>query len=461
MIINTIINTIIFQKKKKLFIEKDYFNIKDIKKNPYYLKYKKNCTYDVYLEAIKIDAKIIRYVNPKIKDYEKLCVEALKNNHFYAIKFLNPTMEDYNLWCMKAIEEDPKNIQYVNPHIKNYRELYIKALENNLNVIKYINPKIEDYNLWCIKAVEKNSKNLEYIPFEYQTYDMCLDAIKKMGIVIKFVNPEIQKYRELCIEAVNTDINSIQYIPKEYQTYDMCLKIVKGRERGILIQYINPEIEKYRELCIEAVNTDINSIQYIPKEYQTYDMCLKIVKERGPLFQYINPEIEKYKELCVIVIENDFWNFSKIPFKYQSYDICLKAVNKHPSTIVYVNPEIENYEELCIKAINNDNYYLFKINPLYIKNYGELCLNVIKINPYKLNLIKPEYQTYELCLEAVKIDYITAIHILNNDIIDKIYDYIRQTHNIYKNYTNNEIRNDIYMINEDREYEYYENFENM
>ena len=71
---------------------------------------------------------------------------------------------------------------------------------------------------------------------------------------------------------------NLRNVPKNKQTYDMCLESVKADWEQL--QFVD---ERYRteDLCREAIEQNGFAIQFVTK--QTPELCLKAVRHRGHL----------------------------------------------------------------------------------------------------------------------------------------------------------------------------------
>ena len=81
--------------------------------------------------------------------------------------------------------------------------------------------------------------------------------------------------------------------------------------------------------------------------------------------------------------------------KWDDHDYCLEMVKKDGLNIVYVKNQTE---DICLEAFNsNERAYVFIVNK-WPKVY---CAMVKKWIGYFI-LVPPEFQTPEICIEAIK-----------------------------------------------------------
>ena len=70
-------------------------------------------------------------------------------------------------------------------------------------------------------------------------------------------------------------------VPKEKQTYKMCLESVRADENDMLnpqLKKVN-EIYRTKELCLEAVRNNGFALRFVKE--QTPEICLEAVKKTG------------------------------------------------------------------------------------------------------------------------------------------------------------------------------------
>ncbi len=100
------------------------------------IRHVKNQTYDLCYLAVESDSSAFEYVDKKLQTTE-LCIIAIKHKH--------------------KIFDDPFNIQYVREDLLTY-------------------------DLWKI-ALEHNGMSIKYMDLDYQTYELCLLAVKNKQII--------------------------------------------------------------------------------------------------------------------------------------------------------------------------------------------------------------------------------------------------------------------------------------
>ena len=120
---------------------------------------------------------------------------------------------------------------------------------------------------------------LEELPIEEQTYEICLEHMKKYGYSFHKVKEEFKTY-ELCIEAVKRDGNNLRYVKDEYHTPEMILTAIKAY--GENLQYVKKNMITL-ELSSIAIEKNHNNL-VILYYHKMFDLC-KYFYDRGYYIQ--------------------------------------------------------------------------------------------------------------------------------------------------------------------------------
>jgi hypothetical protein len=104
-------------------------------------------------------------------------------------------------------------------------------------------PDVTDHSD-TIAAVLDNPWLIQHI--HDQTDDICLTAVKRIGITLQFVNNQTE---EICLAAVNTFPYALQYVRD--QTEAICIAAVK--RNPFAIKCVNNQTEA---ICAAALHTD-------------------------------------------------------------------------------------------------------------------------------------------------------------------------------------------------------------
>jgi len=144
-------------------------------------------TESLCLTAIKIDSLELKYVDPKISNYDVLCEIALKKNGL-------------------ALEHVP-----LYKKSEDFYKLYKIALANNGLALKYV-PFLQRTDELCKIAITNNGLALEHVPLK--TDELCKIAITNNGLALEHVP---LKTDELCEIAFNNNKDAYYFAPEHMQ----------------------------------------------------------------------------------------------------------------------------------------------------------------------------------------------------------------------------------------------------
>lgn len=127
--------------------------------------------------------------------------------------------------------------------------------------------------------------------------------VKYNGNALKYVPPCYQS-KEMCIDAVNQDVNNIHFI--HHDKYDIFLELVKIN--GLLLEHVK---NQSLELCLEAVKNNGMALKYVID--QTPEICLCAVKNNGLALEFVKKQS--------LVIINEACKQNKEAYKYKYHYI--------------------------------------------------------------------------------------------------------------------------------------------
>lgn len=380
--------------------------LEQIKKNPNNIKDIENPTEDLCIYAIRIDYRVLRFINNQSIN---VCTKAIKINYkslkyvkdqtipiiIHAIR-INPKafkyIDDQNdkiyEICAginyKIIDyaKFPRNIErYIPDHLKykylSDKEIYMDMKRtHSYSFIKFIDDP--SFNL-CKMVIDINICNLNFI--QNPTIELCSYAIKKDYCSLRYIKNQTL---ELCILAININRKAIEYVDKKlfsqiYEYYDFDntwpeIRFLRNKDFPINFDY-----------CIS--NTWI--FQYLT--FSKYDihwgMLVNLVK-KGRYDKYF---LNLNNELDILIIKLDPYLLKYVNNKTK--ELCLEAIKLCASLIASIdNPD----RDLCIEAIKKDPFSL-----QYIKKQDlEMCKLAVSLNP--LSFRYAQVQDKEMCINAAK-----------------------------------------------------------
>lgn len=114
------------------------------------------------------------------------------------------------------------------------KELYNRAIINNPNSIKYMITRYMTMDLVKI-SMKYNVFNLKHVPNKFKSYNIYKHAFISNGSSLKYFTNTYKFNRMHLIElysyATNSDSRAIEFVPREYQTYYMCINVLRRNKR--------------------------------------------------------------------------------------------------------------------------------------------------------------------------------------------------------------------------------------
>lgn len=316
-------------------------------------------TEEISIKCILHHFACVEYLPEKYKNdtfYTKLIGEVKsKTDNFYWFENIDPKTMSKELFEKTIIEN---NITKINPNTpKNYitKQVAITISQNlNNEIPKKILDMPEVYN----EIAELGQA--DFIPEDKFTMDICKKLIKSRKYRIlkkipeKFKTPELYKYivEESCF-------NYLTDVPEEYLTVEIVKDYIK---EGFVYSFKEiPEgfhSTEIAELLVESVPDKIN----IPKEFQTEELCKKILdrydKNKYEWFLILKNCKYKTQEAINYAVQN----FSNaIELEGLNEEQIKKSIERYPLNVLkapewFFNAERKNSDinEISIESINMD-----------------------------------------------------------------------------------------------------------
>jgi len=141
-----------------------------------------------------------------------------------------------------------------------------------------------------------------------------------------------------------------EFMNPKYQTYKLCLDLVK--KSGHLLQYVKKEFKTDEMYNIALDQSGIN-IEYIDFEDQTPERCLKAIKQSGYSIKYIDP-IKLTPELCLMAIKESGSALEYVPADKQTPELCKIALKD--------GKYIEKFVKIPMSYQRSTKQYIFPSN---------------------------------------------------------------------------------------------------
>lgn len=348
----------------------------------------------VWLKAVAIDAKNIRFIAPEILNQpdeltdlvvansavlthipehlitKELCFKAFYSHHF-SLKDLPPRYICHEI-AVKACSKKASNFLYV-PEIIISRDLVnlmvskasseemleafrhspkhfleekvlAKILCKNIKVIRLIEPKLLTKTLFLqIAHAIQEFSYIKYMPASVYDEELCRELIRINSRFLEFIPPEFKRM-ELCLQALNHDGQALAYIPKVLHSealYEAALK-----KNGLALKHI-PMPWRDMELPTLAVSQNGLALEFVPDDLKTYDMCQKAVSSNPNAF---------------------YW----VPAVYRSKELVKNAVTSKPEIYEHLPPYLKTYELTELVLMLDQRMAAFAPDAMQYKSVGEL-----------------------------------------------------------------------------------------
>lgn len=234
------------------------------------------------------------------------------------------------------------------------RELFDRPVEYSRNRNEY-RFSIEgiNYRFKYFLRLSNRAISVQFCELERDSDRNCTYDITNSGNHIKVFSTVVSIMREV-MEEISPII--VHFTAEEESRKKLYLRMVKSLipswklytrrdEDGMLVfSVVDPRITK--EELVRLVISDISSItlQLLPKEFYTYDLCLEIIRQFGTSYFELIPTPaeklddgwpEKYKRLCMDLVSNSGSRLRFIPIEYRDYDICLAAARDDAASVFH------------------------------------------------------------------------------------------------------------------------------
>ena len=222
-------------------------------------------------------ARKLTLLNKKTKNNEPFTIEE--------IKFIWELEEDI-IGFGWSFDERIEKIRKTRDRKKDFSintKIALAAVQQDGRNLKYINPDIEEYRKIVIVAIKKNPFALQFVPENIEGYkEIALIAIQQSGLALKYVfQKKIDK--EIALAAVQQNGLALEYVPKELIDKEIALAAVQ--QDGYALYYVPKDIEGYKEIAIAAIQQNPYALEFVPEDIEGYEevleMAKKIIKEEN------------------------------------------------------------------------------------------------------------------------------------------------------------------------------------
>lgn len=366
-------------------------------------------TEELILTAIRQNGFAIKYVSEnKLKD--EFILEAVRNNGMVLELIKNQT-EDI---CIESVKQNWKYLKFVKDECRTAAVFKAATIQSKGSdeFIKYLS------NMIYTEAVKQNPKNIAKIPRDCITAEMANIAILDDGLNIKYVDKKLRT-KDMCMDAVENNINAFDYLSETELTSDICFEVVKENARKYF--YLIPDRLKVHRIIEIALQQDGMILQYVKNKANKRECSIAV--EQNPLAIEYVPNKFKTPKMCNKASEKDYRTLRYIPTLKQTENMVINSIKNNKIIGQDICIKIESH--LVYETLVKKDGMLLKAIPVRNRTV-DLCEFAVDNNPYAIRYTKKN-QSESMCLKAVKYDPILLryvsnpteemIHILENYIV--------------------------------------------
>ena len=177
---------------------------------------------------------------------------------------------------------------------------------------------------------------IQYIPKNNRKYDFIKTAITTDGYVLRLLDDD-EKTLEICAIAISNNIYNLRFVPEKIMTKDFLIYAIYCDYNALRI--IENQTE---EICLFAMEKSPFSI-YLIKD-KTEKIMLKAIKVKG---LYKDKNMPQYYNAVLAYIKENGNSLQYIRREYKTYEVCKAAIDNSAFAVKYVPKKIlEKYPEL-------------------------------------------------------------------------------------------------------------------
>ena len=239
-------------------------------------------------ESQNIEEEMLDILESKLKEMDFLVPEDIEKNLLIVHDLRNLV-----LIKKKTINNIPLTTQEImGLYTKKYgfgweQDSLVNKILERRNAIKDYR-SIDDHKLKVEWIGKMNSLVLLDKKGFVDDYDVALEIVRRSHWALKYVNPTINGYGKIVLEAVYQSANLLAY--REYNTNSDLLRDT--------LEYVTPDTECYREIALEVVSKDGDLVRFFSPESEYYkEIAMLAVKTNDSAIKYIKDKKIK-EELC-------------------------------------------------------------------------------------------------------------------------------------------------------------------
>jgi hypothetical protein len=187
-------------------------------------------------------------------------------------------------------------------------------------------------------------------------------------------------------------------------TFDEKIYLEAVKNNGLSLQYVPDNMKTY-EICLEAVKNNHYSLEFVPDDLLTKDIVYAAYSQKSSFIMQLGTQLGQRLGLATISLIDDksmiinpntltFTSDTKITPK-----IAFLLVQIDGLALTFVPDNMKTYE-ICLEAVKNNGLAIKFVPHDMMTN--EICLEAVKNNGYSLKFVPEDMKTNEICLKAVK-----------------------------------------------------------
>ena len=281
------------------------------------------------LNLIKqIDSRVFQYASERLKNDKETVIEVLRITP-YAIKYASKELQNDEIFRLESIKVNEGNLLTIPEELKNNKEFILKAIKENGYALKYLPEKFKN-NIEMLIEFVKINPNIITIIGSLRDRDSYLSTHNIFGPV-NIITIDDQNMEYLKTYAKLYETKSLKYIPVEKRTKTICLEAVMCNGSNLL--YVPPNIlledTLNNEIIYAAINQNPFSIAFVPNELIDGFMAQAAVDKDLRTIKYIPKELRSFVNTDKYTINGnyDFGLLNSIVFNsnYIYRDIIFKS----------------------------------------------------------------------------------------------------------------------------------------
>jgi hypothetical protein len=214
---------------------------------------------------------------------------------------------------------------------------------------------------FLIEAARRNGALLKYVDEKLRTPELCYQAIKNNGAALEFT-PAPLRTEALCAAALETNPFALEFFPAALKLAPSFTARVHAavEKDGRVVRFV-PATLLTQELCMQAVSSHADAIEYIPKHFRTAELWKAAIIKSGYWLKKAPPSLLNAAngyELCLRAVQSHGQALQDVPARYQTKEIFFAAVRQDGKALKYVDVSrltSEEYTELCRVALYRES----------------------------------------------------------------------------------------------------------